>query len=415
MNIYAIIILTTLILEFILNSVADTVNLKHLSSELPDEFRDVYDAGAYTKSQEYTRVNTKFGTITSIFGLAVTLVFWFGGGFNYLDIMVRNWQLNPVLTGLVYMGILLFLRSLLSLSFSVYATFVIEERFGFNKTTVKTFIFDLVKMLLLAVLLGAPLLAGILAFFEYTGELAWLYGWSVTILFTLIIQFIAPNWILPLFNKFKPLEDGELKERIFSYAKSVRYALAGIFVMDGSKRSGKSNAFFTGFGKNKRIALYDTLIEKHTVPELVTILAHEIGHYKKKHILTGMVISIVHNGVIFFLLSLFISSKGLFDAFYLDNRSVYAGMIFFGMLYSPIELIISIFMNLFSRHNEYQADRFAAETTEQPEIFIQALKKLSVSNLINLTPHPFYTFLNYSHPPVLERIRTLKKIPIEKK
>lgn len=411
MNIYAIIILTTLLLEFILNGIADALNLKNLSSELPAEFRDVYDADAYKKSQEYTRVNSKFGFISAIFGLAVTLVFWFSGGFNYLDIMVRNWQLNPVLTGLVYMGILIFFRSLLSLPFSIYATFVIEERFGFNKTTVKTFILDLVKTLFLAVLIGAPLLAGILAFFEYTGELAWFYGWCVTILFTLIIQFIAPNWILPLFNKFEPLEDSELKDRIFAYAKSVQYALSGIFVMDGSKRSAKSNAFFTGFGKNKRIALYDTLIEKHTAPELVTILAHEIGHYKKKHILTGMVISILHTGVIFYLLSVFISNQGLFDAFYMDNLSVYAGMIFFGMLYSPIELILSIFMNLLSRHNEYQADRFAAETTEQPEVFIQALKKLSVSNLMNLTPHPFYAFLNYSHPPVLARIRALKNIP----
>jgi STE24 endopeptidase len=392
------------------------LNLKALRGELPEEFTGVYDAEAYKKSQEYTRVKTKFGFITATFGIALTLVFWFAGGFNFLDQIVRSWGWHPILTGMAYIGILIFAKALLSLPFSVYATFVIEERFGFNKTTPVTFVTDLLKGFMLAIVLGGPLLAGLLAFFQYAGALAWVYGWIATTIFILFVQFIAPTWIMPLFNKFTPLEDGELKEAILSYARSVKFSLQNIFVMDGSKRSSKSNAFFTGFGKNKRIALFDTLIEKHTVPELVAVLAHEIGHYKKKHILQGMIISILHIGVMFFLLSIFISHQGLFEAFYMEDVSIYAGLIFFGMLYSPIELILSIFMQIFSRKNEYEADRFAADTIEDPESMINALKKLSVHNLSNLTPHPLYVFLNYSHPPILQRIKAIRHLePIHSK
>ena len=408
MNVYAIIILSALILEFILNLTADLLNLKTLQRELPQEFDSVYDAEKYQKSQEYTRTNTRFGFVTSGFNLLVLLIFWFAGGFNFLDTIVRGWHLHPIWTGLIYIGILMAIRMLLSLPFSIYATFVIEERFGFNKTTPAIFITDLLKGLALSIVIGGPLLAGILAFFQYAGTWAWLYGWILSVIFILFIQYIAPTWIMPLFNKFTPLEEGELKERIFSYAQSVAYPLAGVFVMDGSKRSTKSNAFFSGFGKNKRIALFDTLIEKHPVKEMVAILAHEIGHYKLKHILKGMIISMLHTGVVFFLLSLFLSQKTLFDAFFMDNMSIYTGLIFFGMLYTPIELILSIFMQAFSRRHEYQADRFAASTTRDPESFIGALKTLSAHNLTNLTPHPFYVFLNYSHPPVLQRIRVLK-------
>ncbi|MEJ2635504.1 MAG: M48 family metallopeptidase [Calditrichia bacterium] len=408
MNVYAIIILATLILDFALNIISDVLNLRFLSGELPGEFEGVYDAEAYRKSQEYTRVKTRFGFLTSAFGLAVILIFWFTGGFNYLDEIVRGWRLNPILSGLVYIGILVFFRGLISLPFSIYSTFVIEERFGFNKTTPLTFITDLLKGIALGVVLGGALLAGILAFFNFAGQFAWLYAWIAVAIFTLIIQFIAPTWIMPLFNKFKPLEEGELRNRIMEYARSVNFALSGVFVMDGSKRSTKSNAFFTGFGKNKRIALFDTLMEKHSTGEMVAILAHEIGHYKKKHIIWGMIISIAHMGIMFFLLSIFITSGGLFNAFYMQHQSVYAGLIFFGMLYSPIELVLSIFLNMFSRRNEYQADRFAAETIADPENMVMALKNLSVHNLSNLRPHPFYVFLNYSHPPVLARIRAIR-------
>jgi STE24 endopeptidase len=375
---------------------------------LPGEFEGTYDAEAYENSQKYTQVYTRFGFLSGSISLIITLIFWFAGGFNYLDNIVRAWDLGAIGTGLIYIAILIVAKSILSLPFSLYTTFVIEERFGFNKTTLKTFFLDMLKGLFLGILLGGPLLAGLLYFFQMAGNIAWIYAWAVTTVFTLIVQFIAPTWIMPLFNKFTPLEDGELKDEILSYAEKVKFPLKGIFVMDGSKRSKKSNAFFTGFGKNKRIVLFDTLIENHTVDELVSVLAHEVGHYKKKHILKSMIISILHMGFMFYLLSLFLSQKGLFDAFYMDMMSVYAGLIFFGMLYTPIEMILSVIMQIFSRKNEYEADRFAAETTNESENMISALKKLSRDNLSNLTPHPFYVFLNYSHPPVLKRIEAIR-------
>lgn len=407
MNIFGIIILVTLAVDFILNLVADLYNLKALDSGLPDEFDGVYDEETYAESQEYTKVNTRFGIITSIFNLIVLLVFWFAGGFNWLDEIVRGWVLGTIWTGLAYIGILILFKSILSLPFSLYSTFVIEERFGFNKTTVKTFIMDMVKGLALGVLLGGPLLAGILAFFTYIDQYAWLYAWAAVTVFTLFVQFIAPTWIMPLFNDFDPLEDGDLRQKIRDYADKVNFTLEGIYVMDGSKRSSKSNAFFTGFGQNKRIALFDTLIENHTDDELVAVLAHEIGHYKKKHIIKNMAASIAQTGVMFYLLSIFLNSSGLYDAFYMQEMSVYAGLIFFGMLYAPIDMILSVFMQMTSRKHEFEADEYAS-TTFQKEPMVQALKKLSKDNLSNLTPHPFYVFLNYSHPPVLQRIEAIR-------
>jgi STE24 endopeptidase len=410
MNVYGIIILITLVSSYILHIITNLLNLKSLHNKLPEEFQDTYNDKEYSKSQKYTRVNTKFGFITSSINLAIILFFWFPGGFNYLDNIVRTYHLGEIWTGLLYIGILLMLKSIISLPFSIYHTFVIEERFGFNRTTVKTFILDILKMFLLAIIIGAPLLAGLIFFFDYAGEYAWFYCWTATTIFLLFIQYIAPTWIMPLFNKFTPMEEGELKTAITSYTQSIKFPLKGIFVMDGSKRSSKSNAFFTGFGNNKRIALFDTLIEKHTVSELVTIMAHEIGHYKKKHILKSLIISIIHSGVVFYLLSIFLSHKGLFDAFYMENISIYAGLLFFSLLYSPIEIILSILLQIFSRKNEYEADRFAVNTTKNALSFISALKKLSAHNLSNLTPHPFYVFLNYSHPPVLKRIETIRAL-----
>ena len=410
MNIFAYIILAALLIDFILDIIIDILNLKALREELPSEFEGIYDAEIYRKSQEYTRVNTKFGFITGAFGLAVTLVFWFAGGFNYLDQIVRGWGWHPIWNGLAYVGILISFKTVISIPFNIYGTFVIEERFGFNKTTPKTFITDMMKGLALGVALGGPLFAGLLAFFQYAGSFAWLYCWIATTVFSLIVQFIAPTWIMPLFNKFTPIEDGELKDTILSYAEKVKFSLKGVFIMDGSRRSSKSNAFFTGFGKNKRIALFDTLISKHTTSELLAVLAHEIGHYKKKHIIQGMIIGIIHTGVMFFLLSLFISNKGLFDAFFMQDISIYAGFLFFGMLYAPIEMVLSVFMHVRSRKNEYQADRFAVETTGESLPMIDALKKLSKDNLSNLTPHPLNVFFNYSHPPVLQRIKAIRSI-----
>ncbi len=408
MNVFTIIILGALLLEFGLNLAADLLNIRHLDTDLPDEFSDTYDEETYRRSQQYTITNTKFGLVTSAFNLAVVLVFWFAGGFQYLDQWVRSLELASLWDGLIYIGLLGIFRMLLSLPFSIYSTFVIEERFGFNQTTPKTFVMDTLKGLGLGIVLGGPLLAGILAFFMYGGSYAWIYAWGVVTAYTLTMQYIAPNWIMPLFNKFEPLEEGDLREAIEDMADKAKFPLQGVYVMDGSKRSSKSNAFFTGFGKNKRIALFDTLIEKHGIRELVAILAHEIGHYKKKHIHKNMVLGILQTGVMFGLLSLFLESKGLFDAFYVEQMSVYAGLIFFGMLYTPIDMILSFFMQLLSRKHEFEADAFAARLIEHPENMVRALKRLSKDNLSNLTPHPFYVRLNYSHPPVLQRIKAIR-------
>lgn len=412
MNIYFIIIITAIAVGFFLDILSNWLNLKALTKKLPEEFSEVYNEETYAKSQEYTKVTTRFGFLTGIFDLTILLAFWFSGGFNWLDQIVRSWEFGELVTGILFIGILMVAKSVISLPFNIYSTFIIEEQFGFNKTTPKTFALDLLKGLLLGAVIGIPLLAGILAFFMYTGDLAWLYAWVAVTTFTLIMQYVAPTWIMPLFNKFTPLEEGELRTAIEEYTEKVNFPLQGLFVIDGSKRSSKSNAFFTGFGKNKRVALYDTLIENHTIPELVAVLAHEIGHYKKKHIIKGMVISILQTGVLFFFLSFFLSEKALFDAFYMEKMSVYTGLIFFGMLYSPIEMILSIFMQMSSRKHEYEADEYAATTTGKPGDMISTLKKLSKDNLSNLTPHPFYVFLNYSHPPVLQRIKAIREINV---
>ena len=410
MNFIAVIILITLLTDFILHLSADYLNLKHLRDELPDGFKSIYDPAHYRKSQTYLRVKTRFGWITGSFSIVGVLLFWFLGGFNLLDLGVRSLALGALPTGLIYIGTLMLARTLVALPFSIYDAFVIEARFGFNKTTPKTFVLDLLKTLGLSVVLGGLVLSGVLAFFQYAGPHAWFYCWIGVSLFMLAMQYVAPTWIMPLFNNYTPLEEGPLREAIFSYADRIGFSLNNVLVMDGSRRSAKSNAYFTGFGRHKRIVLFDTLIEKHTVTELVSVLAHEMGHYKKRHILKMTVMGIVQMGLLFYLFSLFISYDKLFEAFYVDQPSIYAGLIFFGMLYAPLDFFIGFFTRRQSRKNEYAADRFAAETTIDPTSMIEALKKLSVNNLSNLTPHPFYVLLNYSHPPVLSRIEALERI-----
>jgi STE24 endopeptidase len=407
MNIIGIIILLALLLDLIFNAVADYLNLKTLRPELPEEFRGLYDEARYRRSQDYLKVNTRFGWVVSSLNLVVLFAFWFGAGFQLLDKWVRSLHLGPVPSGMAFIGTLALLAGIVSLPFSIYTTFVIEERFGFNQTTWSTFVKDKLKALALALLLGAPLLAGVLTFFEYAGSSAWLYCWMAVTLYMLVVQFVAPTWIMPLFNRFSPLEEGPLRQAIFSYGRSIDFPLDNIYVMDGSRRSSKSNAFFTGFGRHKRIVLFDTLIERHTVEELVAVLAHEMGHYKKKHILKSLLLGVAQSGLMFFLLSFFISEPALFEAFYIHQPSVYAGLVFFTLLYAPLDFVTGIFMQLFSRKNEFEADRFAADTTSVPNAMATALRKLAVHNLTNLTPHPFYVFLNYSHPPVIERLRAI--------
>ena len=405
-----IIILVTLTGSYLIGTIADFLNLKNIDQPLPAEFKDHYDKKKYSDSQNYLKTNTKFGFITSSIDLTIILLFWFSGGFQMIDSFVRSFNFGSIVSGLFFTGILLFLKLLISLPFTLYTTFVIEEKFGFNKTTPRLFLADLIKSIVLSAILGGILLSLILGFLEFGGQLAWVMCWMASTLFLLFVQYIVPTWIMPLFNKFTPLEDGPLKEAIISYAKSINFSLSNIFVMDGSKRSSKSNAFFTGFGKNKRIVLFDTLIKEQSLEELVSILAHEMGHFKKKHIIKRMVLGIFQMGFIFYLISIFISHEGLFHAFFMKDISIYAGLIFFGMLYSPIDLFISILFQISSRKDEYEADRFAAKTVKDSRPLINALKKLSAHNLSNLTPHPFYVFLNYSHPPVLARINTLKSI-----
>ena len=407
MNLFAVIILIFILGEYALELVSNLLNLRALRLVPPTELQGIYQPGAYRKSQQYTRDHTSFSLIAGAFSLALLLAFWYCGGFNLLDRLVRGWGFGEIVNGLLYTAILLLAYGLVTLPFTIYSTFVIEQRYGFNRTTPRLFVLDLIKGLALGALLGTPLLAGILALFEYGGPFAWLYCWAAVTLYLLAVEFIAPNWIMPLFNKFTPLEDGELRGAIMAYAASVNFPIQNIFVMDGSRRSSKSNAFFTGFGRNKRIALYDTLVAQHTVPELVAVLAHEIGHYKKKHIIFGLLTSVLHFGLLFFLLSLFINSSGLYQAFFMEQPSVYTGIIFFGLLYTPVEVVLGIFMNMLSRKFEYQSDRFAATTVSDPSSMEDALRKLSAENLSNLTPHPFYVFLHYTHPPLLQRIRAV--------
>jgi STE24 endopeptidase len=340
--------------------------------------------------------------------LLALLIFWFCGGFAFFDSWTRSFGWGPLGTGLVYIGVLVGLKAVMDQLFGLYATFVIEQRFGFNKTTLATWLKDRFKGLLLAMILGLPLLAGVLAFFQYAGAAAWIWCWVLISLFTIGVQFIAPTWIMPLFNRFKALEEGELKTAIMAYARSIGFPLDDIYVMDGSRRSAKASAFFTGFGRHRRIVLFDTLISGHTIEELVAILAHEMGHYRLQHILKMMAMGILQTGLLLFMMSLVIHSPALFEAFYVHQPSVYAGLVFFALLYAPLDFFLGLVMQRISRRHEYAADRFAVATTGGTRPMVEALKKLSVHNLSNLSPHPLYVFLNYSHPPVLQRIAALE-------
>lgn len=413
MNTFAVIILVAIIGEYLLGLASSILSLRTFSPTLPTEFRDVFDEDKYTQARHYSKTRTYFGVIHSSIDLMILLSFWFSGGFEWFDQVVRTADYGPLGSGLMYIGSLTLASSLLGLPFRLYSTFVIEARFGFNRTTVGTFASDLLKSLVLGVVLGGLLLAVVLLFFEWAGPLAWLWCWLAATAFMLTIQFVAPTWIMPIFNKFTALEDGELHDAIVNYTRSASFPLQGLFIVDGSRRSSKANAFFTGFGTNKRIGLFDTLVDDYSVPEVVAVVAHEVGHYKKQHIVKSMVLSVAHLGVMFWVLSFFLQQEALFTAFFVTEQSVYTGLLFFGLLFTPVELVLSVLLNVFSRKNEFEADEFSALTTADAESLVRALKKLSADNLSNLTPHPFDVFLHYSHPPVLERIRSLHKIDSE--
>lgn len=410
MNYIGIIVLVIVLAHFSLNIFSEILNLRNLTKEIPKGFEDWFDGEKYTKSQEYIITNTKFSIVSDSFDLVVFLIFWLLGGFGVLDEFIRGFNLSPILSGLLYIGILSAGKSLIDLPFSIYGTFVIEEKFGFNKTTPILYFTDKLKMLVIGVLIGAPVLAGILWFFEYTGSFAWLYCFGALSVFVIVMQVIVPVWIMPLFNKFTPLEDGELRDAVLKYAGENDFPLANVFVMDGSKRSGKSNAFFAGFGKTKRLVFFDTIIKNHSIDEMIAVIAHETGHFKKKHIISMTILGIIQSGIMFYLLSFFISFKDLFTAFHVQEISVYAGIVFFGMLYSPVDFFVGLGMMIFSRKNEFEADEYAAKTIEDKNSLITALKRLSSDNYSNLTPHPFYVFLNYSHPPVIKRIERIAEV-----
>lgn len=409
-NGYFVFIVITVIGFYLLDVCGRVLNLSALQPELPGEFSDTFDAEEYSKSQKYTREGSRFRILEDTVSLIVFLAFWWLGGFRWVDDFARGFTDWQIVHGLMFALVLYIGSQLISLPFELYSTFVIEEKFGFNKTTIGTFLLDQLKGLLLAAAIGAPLLAAIFYVFGKFGPNAWLYGWLLTAGFSLLMMYLAPQVILPLFNKFKPLEDGELKAEIQSMSEKCQFPLTEVFEIDGSKRSTKSNAFFTGIGKNKKIALYDTLIKNHGTNELVAVLAHEIGHYKKNHIYQTLVLSILQMGILFFLLGRFLKNPGLFEAFGIsaDNVSVYGSLIFFMFLYEPVSKLLSVGMMMLSRKNEFEADAYAADVTGRPQDLITGLKKLSKDNLSNLTPHPFYVFMNYSHPPMLQRIAALR-------
>jgi STE24 endopeptidase len=407
MNIYGVLVLAGLLGRFLIGLTTSLLNLGTLSAPLPAEFEGVYTVEAYRRSQSYLKVRTRFELIDSSFDLLAMLLFWFLGGFNRLDVLVRGWGFGPILTGSFYLGLLILLGLLFMLPFSLYSTFVIEARFGFNKTSPRTYALDILKALPLAVVLGGPLLMGILALFERGGTKAWLYAWGLVVASVIIAQFVFPKWIMPLFNKFTPLAEGELRDRVIDIARSAGFPISGVYIMDGSKRTGKANAFITGFGRARRIALYDTLIDKHTVAELIAILAHEIGHFKKKHALKMAWLTVLETGVVFYLLSLFLKRPGLHEAFYMSHISVYAGMLFFAFFMGLFEIPASAVLNALLRRNELAADRYACKMTGSPEDLSNAIKKLSLDHLAHLTPHPFEVAIHHSHPPPLQRIRAI--------
>ncbi len=407
MNIYLCIIIGALLLEFMLFNLSHHLDLKNISTSLPNEFKGYYSASEYTRSQEYLVENTRFSYLTSAVDVLIILMVILFGLFNNVDLWIRGFGFSPMVSGLLFFGVLFLFQDMISTPFSLYRTFIIEENYGFNKTTPKTYLLDKLKSYFLLIILGGLILSLILFFFNRFGDLAWLYAWIFLSAFLVLIQPLFTLFIAPMFNTFTPLEDGELKDKINTFAQKVNFPISRIDVMDGSRRSSKSNAYFSGLGKNKRIALFDTLIENHSEDELLSIIAHEVGHYKKKHNIKGIIMGVIQTGIMFFLLSLFLNNEILFSAFKMENLSVYASLLFFSILYSPIELIMSFVGNAISRKHEFEADSFAKTSIGTGKHLIEGLKKLTVTNLGNLTPHKLTVWLSYSHPPVLSRIKTL--------
>lgn len=402
-------ILAIIVFDFLVERLLDFLNDKAKSSSLPPEAEGIYNEERYALWLRYDKANGRLGMLSSSMSFLLMLLVVIFGGLGALDIFLRTWIEHPVLLALGFFGVLAIIGWIVGLPFDLYSTFVIEERFGFNRTTVKTYMVDAIKGALLTLIIGGPLVAFVVLCFSYLGENFWWITWLVMSAFSLVMTMFAASWIMPLFNKFSPLPEGELRTAIENYCDKVGFKINRLFVIDGSKRSAKSNAFFSGLGPKKTIALYDTLIEQQSVNEIVAVLAHEVGHYKKQHILQGLLISFVQTGLMLYLIGLFLKWPAFAQALGAEDGSFHVGIIAFGLVFTPISTIIGIGMNILSRKNEFEADAFAKQTSNAEDL-ISALKKLSAENLSNLKPHPLYVFVHYSHPPVLTRISRLQEV-----
>jgi len=400
------IIIAILALQFLLETFMNYLNARHYGDPVPGELADVFDKEEYQKSQDYKKTNYRFGLLTSTFSVILTLAFLVFGGFEWVDRIAQGITDNTILMALIFFGIVMIGSSILTTPFAYYRTFVIEEKFGFNKSSLKLFIIDKIKGWLMLSLLGGGILALVIWFFQWAGSNFWIYAWALVAVFSIFMNLFYSRLIVPLFNKQTPLEEGGLKSKITTYAEKVGFELQHIFVIDGSKRSTKANAYFSGFGREKRVTLYDTLISDLDDEEIVAVLAHEVGHYKRRHIIFNMIASLVLTGVTLFILSLFINNPEVSLAIGVSQPSFHAALIGFGILYSPISEITGLVMNYLSRKFEFQADDYAKKTFAGKPL-ITSLKKLSKNSLSNLTPHPAYVFMNYSHPPLIDRIRNL--------
>ncbi len=401
------IIIGLVVADFVFERILEFLNSTQWSDRLPEEVKGIYDEEKYRQQQAYEKVNFRFSMISSSFSFVLLLLMFLLSGFAFVNSLALAVSVNSILTALIFFGILMFASDVLTTPFSVYDTFVIEEKFGFNKTTPKTFVFDKLKGWLLGATIGGGLLALIIYIYQLTTNNFWIYAWLVISVFSVFMVLFYSNLIVPLFNKQTPLPDGELKSAIEKFSDKVGFKLDNIYVIDGSKRSTKANAYFTGLGAKKRIVLYDTLINDLTTNELVAVLSHEIGHYKKHHVIWSLLLGILQTGIVLFIFSLFVGNSILSAALGVAEPSFHIGLIAFSVLYSPISMITGLAMNIFSRKNEYQADAFAAKHFDTNEL-ASALKKLSVKNLSNLRPHPVYVFFHYSHPTLLQRLEALK-------
>jgi len=404
MNAYGLFVLTALLADYVLHGVADVLNLRMLDQPLPGRVASMYPPEELVRAVRYVRTVTMAGCVERSTALLALLAFWFLGGFGWLDTAVRQALSGEVALGLAYIGVLALAFAALGIPFDIHRTFVIESRFGFNQTTWGTFVTDRLKGLLLAALIGGPLLAGVLLLFLRTGANAWLFCWFAVVAFSLMTQWLGPALILPMFNRFEPMPDGGLRSAILAYARLVDFPVENLYVMDGSRRSSKANAYFTGLGRKKRIALFDTLVARYTPAEVVAVLAHEVGHYKRHHVIKGMLLGIAHSGLALFLLHFLLGQPGLYAAFFLPQPSLHTGLVAFALVYTPVEFLLSLLVSLVSRRQEFEADRYAVATAPDPSGLTTALRTLSITSLSHPNPHPFYVALNYSHPPLAQRL-----------